>query len=87
MLALAALLLPGVIGEVRQWDALAEPLRFFDLAFLAAAAVLALAGACLLVPIRRWRAALLAGSAAGLVLGAGLIVGTLLGVIPCAGPS
>lgn len=87
MLALAALPAPGVIGELRQWNALAEPSRLLDLTFLAAAAVLALGGVCLLLPIRRSREALLAGSAAGLVLGAGMIVGTLLGVIPCAGPS
>jgi hypothetical protein len=85
MLALAALTAPTVVSQLRQWEALGEALRAVDVAFLTAAAVLALAGAWLLLPIPARRPALFAGSVAALLLGAGQIVGTVTGVVPCAG--
>jgi len=87
MLALALMLGPGLAGGLRQWDALAGPLRWLYLAFLLAAAVLAAGGLCILVWARLTRAALYAASGAALILGAGLIAGTLLHEIPCLGPS
>ncbi len=85
MLALAVLTVPGVVSELRQWEALGEALRAVDVAFLAAASVLALAGVWLLLPVPARRPALFAGSVAALLLGAGQLLGTLTGVIPCAG--
>lgn len=87
MLAVALMLGLGLPGALRHWDALAEPLRWLYLAFFAAVLALAAGAVCLLLSARLARAALLAGSGAALVLGAGLILGTLLHEIPCLGPS
>jgi hypothetical protein len=87
MLAVALMLGPGLPGALRQWDALAEPLGWLYLAFLAAVLVLTVGALCLLLSARLARAALLAASGAALALGAGLIVGTVLHEIPCLGPS
>lgn len=85
MLALAALTAPTVVSEFRQWEALGEALRAVDVAFLTAVAVLALASVWLLLPTPARRPALFAGSVAALLLGVGQIIGTLTGVVPCAG--
>ena len=87
MLAVALMLGPGLQAALRHRDALAEPLRWLYLAFFAAVLVLATSALCLLLSARLARAALLAASGAALVLGAGLILGTLLREIPCLGPS
>jgi hypothetical protein len=84
MLALAVLMAPGVVSELRHWDALGEALRAVDVAFLAAASVLVLAGVWLLLPIPVRRPALFAGSVAALLLGVGQLAGALTGVVPCA---
>ena len=87
MLFLALLPARGLLRELGQWDALAVPLRLLDLAFVVAATVLAASGVCALVSTRLRRVGWIAGCAAGATLGGGLILGTLLNVIPCSSPS
>jgi hypothetical protein len=87
MLALGLLLALQPFEELSRWDALAPLLRFFDSTFLAAALILIASGACLLAWARRARVAFFAGAAAALVLGAGMLLGTVVDAIPCMGPS
>jgi hypothetical protein len=87
MLVLALVLGPGLPQELSKWEALSDALRIFDVAFLAAVVVLVASAAVLLVWPHGSRAALVGGSAAGLVLAGGLMLGSITGVIPCSGPS
>jgi len=87
MVLIGLLLAQGLPGELRHWEALSNTLRAFDLTMLIAAVLLIGNGLALLVMGRGFRPALLAGCAAALILAAGLIGGTLTGILPCASPS
>jgi hypothetical protein len=85
MLVLTFILGPGLLRELKHWDALDWPLRLLDLALLAAVGVFLVCAAWLLAWPRHSRIAFLAASGAGVVTGGGLILGILTGVIPCTG--
>jgi hypothetical protein len=85
MLIMASLVVLGVLPQLKQWYALSGLLRAMDAASLIAAAVLLASGVLLWTQTRRSRAVLVAGAGAALVLGAQMVLGTLLDVIPCWG--
>jgi MFS superfamily sulfate permease-like transporter len=83
MLIMASVVVLGVLPHLKRWYALSDLLRAMDAASLIAAAVLLVSGVLLWRQTRRSRAVFVAGAGAALVLGAQMVLGTVLGVIPC----
>jgi hypothetical protein len=86
-LGLSILALSAGIGQLSQWPAQALPLRTLNVVLFAAGAVLLGGSAFLLLGRGPSRPALTAVGAAGAVFGGEVILGTLLNIIPCSGPS